>query len=284
MPIILATLGLGELLHANPLLATATLFGAGVLTSLTPCIYPMIPITAALIAGSSGARPMRNDSEPAHATAVPASAGHAASLAPRTGRATGSDAVPGPGHAAARTSRARVLALTLTYVSGLALLYALLGLLAGLTGSLFGTVASSWWARLLTGGLLLVFGLAMLDVLPVRVPPRLTAWAAGRGGGSFPAVFVLGASSGVVAAPCGAPAFAAVLTWVATTGSALLGFVYLFVFSLGMSALLVVVGVFSGTAAMLPRSGRWMTRIKNAGGALLIIMALYYFIQMVRVL
>src|SRR6266550_1548680 len=131
--------------------------------------------------------------------------------------------------------------LTLTYVTGLALFYALVGMIAGLTGSLFGTIGASVWARLVIGNLLLVFALAMLEVIPVRLPIRLSAWAARLGGGSYPAVLLLGATSGLVAAPCGAPAFAAVLTWVATTRSGVLGFIYLFVFSLGMSALLVAV-------------------------------------------
>jgi thiol:disulfide interchange protein DsbD len=42
--------GLAESLSSTPLLALATLFGAGLLTSLTPCVYPMIPITASVIA------------------------------------------------------------------------------------------------------------------------------------------------------------------------------------------------------------------------------------------
>jgi thiol:disulfide interchange protein DsbD len=97
-------------------------------------------------------------------------------------------------------------------------------------------------------------------------------------------VFALGATSGIVAAPCGAPAFAAVLTWVATTQSAVLGFTYLFIFSLGMTALLVAVGLFSGTLARLPRSGVWLVWIKRAGGIIMIAMAEYYFIQMGMVL
>lgn len=226
--------GLGETLQQRPGLALATLFGAGVLTSLTPCVYPMIPITAGIIGGS----------------------------------------------ATAGASRGRTVGLTLTYVSGLALLYAFLGLLAGLTGSLFGSVASNPWARFAIGNLLLVFGLAMLDVFPVNVPGRLAAWAGRMGGGSYPAVFALGATSGIVAAPCGAPAFAAVLTFVAATQSALLGFVYLFVFSIGMTALLVAVGLFSGTLARLPRSGPWMVWIKKAAGLIMIGMAEYYFVQM----
>jgi len=129
-----------------------------------------------------------------------------------------------------------------------------------------------------------VFGLAMLDVFPLSAPRRLLAWAAGLPGGSYAAVFLLGATSGIVAAPCGAPAFAAVLTLVATTRSAVLGFVYLFVFSLGMTALLVVVGLFSGALAALPRSGAWMVAIKKAAGVIMLAVAEYYFIQMGKVL
>ncbi|HEX6940534.1 MAG TPA: cytochrome c biogenesis protein CcdA [Longimicrobiales bacterium] len=232
----LAVAGVGQVWEQSPLVATATLFGAGVLTSLTPCIYPMIPITAGLISGT----------------------------------AAGGRAAP---------SRGRVMGLTLTYVLGLALVYATLGLVAGLTGTLFGMVSSNRWAQFAIGNLLLVFGLAMLEVFPVAAPRRLLAWTARLGGGSYPAVFVLGATSGAVAAPCGAPAFAAVLSWVATTGSAVLGFLYLFVFSLGMTALLVVVGVFSGAVAALPRAGAWMVWIKKGGGVILLAMAEYYLIK-----
>lgn len=239
MPFPIAVLaGLGASLSERPLAALATLFGAGLVTSLTPCIYPMIPITAGILAGSG----------------------------------------------AAGSSRRRRAGLTLTYALGLALLYAFLGVMAGLTGSLFGTVSSNPWTRFAVGNLLLLLGLAMLGVIPLSAPQRLVRWAGSLGGGSYPAVFVLGATSGIVAAPCGAPAFAAVLTWVATTRSATFGFMYLFVFSLGMTALLVVVGLFSGTLAALPRSGRWMLWIQRLAGVVMIAMAEYYFILMGRVL
>jgi len=94
----------------------------------------------------------------------------------------------------------------------------------------------------------------------------------------------MGAASGLVAAPCGAPAFAAVLTFVAGTGSALLGFIYLFVFSLGLTALLVAVGLSSGLLAALPTAGRWTLWLKRGGGVLLLFMAEYYFVRMGTVL
>ena len=233
LTIIATAQGLSDSLQSQPLIALGLLFGAGVLTSLTPCIYPMIPITVGVIGGTAGAQPTRR----------------------------------------------RTIVLTLTYVTGLAMFYALLGVIAGLTGQLFGTISASPWARILIGNLLLLFGLAMLDVIPVKVPARLTGWASRLEGGTLPAVFLLGATSGLVAAPCGAPAFAAVLTWVAGTGSAVLGFVYLFVFSIGMTALLVVVGLFSGALTALPRSGPWMIWVKRLAGLIMIAVAEYYFIQ-----
>ncbi len=226
--------GLTASLGDRPLLALVSLFGAGLATSLTPCIYPMIPITMGVIGGGATARP----------------------------------------------SRSRTVGLTFTYAAGLALLYATLGLLAGLSGTLFGTVSSSPWARFAIGNLLLLFALAMLDVIPVAASGRLVTWAGGLAGGSYPGVFVMGATSGLVAAPCGAPAFAAVLTWVATTRSGALGFLYLVVFSLGMTAILVLAGVFSGVLSGLPRAGAWMAWIKKGAGVVLLGMAEYYFIQM----
>jgi len=225
--------GLSETLSGSPVLALAVLFGAGVLTSLTPCIYPMIPITVSVITGTA-----RKDQR-----------------------------------------KSRTVGLTLAYVTGLALLYALLGLAAGLSGTLFGAVSASPWALLGIGNLLLLFSLVMLDVIPLPVPRRLMEWGAAREGGSYGAVFLLGATSGVVAAPCGAPAFAVVLTWVAATQAGVMGFAYLFAFSLGMTAILVVVGVFSGALAALPRSGRWMVWMKRAAGILMIAMAQYYFVK-----
>jgi cytochrome c-type biogenesis protein len=230
--------GLDTALREHPLAALPLLFAAGLATSLTPCVYPMIPITAGILGGAG----------------------------------------------AAGRSRRRTAAMTGAYVSGLALVYSLLGLLAGLTGTLFGTVSSNPWAYFVMANLLLVCGLALLDVVPVAAPRRLATWAAALAARSVGGAFMMGAASGLVAAPCGAPAFAAVLTFVAATRSAGLGMLYLMVFSLGLTAVLVLVGLSSGALAALPRPGPWTSRVKRAGGIVLIGMAEYYLVKMGGVL
>lgn len=232
---------LAQRLSESPLSALPFLYLAGVLTSLTPCIYPMIPITAAIVGGANadGTRP----------------------------------------------PMARTLVLTLSYVIGLATVYALLGVVAGLTGTMFGTVSTNPWLYFAMANLLLLSALAMLDVIPIRLPAALAGRAATAGtGGRAGGAFVMGAMSGLVAAPCGAPVMAAVLTWVTRTGSGLLGFVYLLAFSFGMCTLLVLVGLSSGAVARLPRAGAWMLWVKRFFALAMLGVAEYYLIEMGKLL
>jgi cytochrome c-type biogenesis protein len=228
-------------LSSSPLTALPILFIAGVLTSLTPCIYPMIPITAAIVGGSS------------------------VGDAPRP--------------------RARTVMLTFAYVVGLATAYASLGLFAGLSGTIFGSVSTNPWLYFAMANLLVLAALAMLDVIPVRLPTALLNRAATAGeGGKVSGALIMGAVSGLVAAPCSAPVMAAVLTWVAATKSGVLGFIYLFVFSLGMCTLLVLVGLFSGSLARLPRAGEWMVWVKRLFALIMLGVAEYYLVQMGQLL
>jgi thiol:disulfide interchange protein DsbD len=68
----------------------------------------------------------------------------------------------------------------------------------------------------------------------------------------------------------------AMLAYVATSGSALLGFALFFTFALGLGVLFVVLGTFTGVLASLPKSGAWMTRVRIAFGILFLGLALYY--------
>ena len=228
----------GTQLSSSPFLSIGLLFLGGMLTSLTPCIYPMIPITAAIVGGSQ------------------------AGVAPGT-------------------RRFRPVALSLVYALGLSLVYASLGLFAGMSGTIFGTVSSNPWLYFAMANLLIVAALSMLDVFTVRMPAWVLSRVSAAGtGGTYSGALVMGGMSGLVAAPCSAPVMAAVLTWVTTTKSAALGFIYLFAFSLGMCTLLVAVGASSGFLARMPRAGVWMVWIKRIFALVMIGVAEYYLMKM----
>jgi cytochrome c-type biogenesis protein len=229
---------LAGVLDHHPLMALPILFGGGLLTSLTPCVYPMIPITVAVVGGTVT-------------------------------------------HGAESTPHWRVVALTLAYAVGVAATYAGLGVLAGITGKVFGGVSTNPWGSGVLANLLVIFALMLLDVIPVPVPEWLVRRAATmRSRGRLIGAAGMGAASGVVAAPCGAPVMATVLTWITTTRSAVLGFCYLLAFSLGMSALVIITGIAAGSLARLPRPGPWMVWIKRALAVLTLACAEYYLVHM----
>lgn len=233
--------GISTQLSGSPIVAMMLLFAAGVLTSLTPCIYPMIPITAAIVGGQS-----------ADGSAAP---------------------------------RSRTVLLTFTYVIGLAVVYASLGVIAGMSGTIFGTISSNPWLYFVMANVLVLAALSMLDVFPVKIPSSLMARASSAGtAGRVSGALIMGAVSGLVAAPCSAPVMAAVLTWVTKTQRPVLGFVYLLSFSLGMCALLVAVGLSSGTLARLPKAGPWMVWVKRAFALIMLGVAEYYLVQMGQLL
>lgn len=218
---------------AHSLTGLAVAFGGGVLASLSPCLYPMIPITLSIVGGD------------------------------RNGAA-----------------RHRV-GLVLVYIAGLAAAYSLLGLIAGLTGTMFGGISTNPWLHFAMANVMLLAAAMMADVIAVPMPASIQQRAATIGtGGRIGGAFAMGGVSGLVAAPCGAPVLAGILTWVTTTKSALLGFAYLLAFSLGMCTLLLALAVATDTALRLPRPGPWMIGVKRLFALVLVGVAEYYLVSM----
>ncbi len=215
-------------LQSSLLASLALAFFGGVLASLTPCVYPMIPITAGVI-----------------------------------------------GHANVGGSKRRGFALSLTYVTGMALTYAALGIFAAATGRFFGSINSSPWTFLVVGNVLMLFALGMLDV--VQLPTFAGKFTNKRLG--IAGIFLAGVSSALVAGPCTTPVLGSLLAYTASSQSLIMGGLLLFVFSLGMGALLLGVGTFSSFLASMPRSGAWMVKIKKTMGLLMLAMAQYFFIK-----
>jgi cytochrome c-type biogenesis protein len=201
----------------------------GVLTSFTPCVYPLIPIIAGVI-GASGER-----------------------------------------------SRSRNFALSLAYVAGMALMFAFLGVLAAVTGRLFGQVQTSPVAHVVLGAIIIFFALSLAGVVPMPTNFLVRA-GAGRvaSGGNFFAAFVMGFFSGLVAAPCATAVVGGILAYVASTQNVVLGFSLLFVFAIGLGTVLILVGTFTGLLRSLPRSEKWMKLTEKVIALAMIALGCYF--------
>jgi thiol:disulfide interchange protein DsbD len=230
---------LGRALASGKLWLVALLFfGVGVGLSLTPCVYPMIPILSGII--------VRQSDHP---------------------------------------SRAHAFNLSLAYTLGMAITYALAGIAAGLSGHLISNALQNPWA-LGFGAVVFVFlALSMFDIYELRLPSALetrVAEASNRiKGGRFIGVFAMGALSALLVSPCVAAPLAGALLYIGKTHDVILGGIALFAMAMGMGIPLLVLGLSAGK--VLPKTGEWMTIVRNLFGVLMLAMAIWIIVPVIPV-
>jgi thiol:disulfide interchange protein DsbD len=202
----------------------------GLALSLTPCVFPMIPILSGIIVGQ------------------------------------GTD-----------ISRGKAFMLSVVYVAGMAIMYTIAGMLAGLTGELLSSAFQNPWVL---GGSALVFVLLSLSMfgfydlqLPAHLQSRLAEKSNAISGGAYGGVFVMGALSALIVGPCVAAPLSGALLYIGQSGDLVLGGAALFVMSLGMGVPLLLIGASAGS--LLPKAGSWMNAVKAVFGVLMLAVAIW---------
>lgn len=208
------------------LLGWLLVFVLGLSLNLTPCVYPMIPVTV----GYFGERQRE--------------------------------------HWGSRVLDA------LLYVLGMAIIYSILGALAGVTGSVLGAALQSSTVLLGVAGILVAMAGAMMGLYELRMPEGVLRGSRELAGGL--GTFGMGMTLGLIAAPCLAPASVALLAYAGRTGSFLTGAGLFFVLSLGLGLPYLFLAVFTSRLASLPAAGPWTAWVKKIIGWLLVGTALYF--------
>ena len=250
-----------SLSSANFFLSLATFFGYGLLLSLTPCIFPMIPILSSIIVSkqASGDKNGEVNLSASDENSVEFDSGnpHAKNVKSKNSRATSG------------------FFLSLIYVFAMACAYAVAGVAASVFGS--GVQSALQTPAVLIGFSLVfvalalsMFGLYELQ-MPLAMQNALSKKAQSKGG--IIGVFAMGFLSALIASPCVAAPLAGALLYIAQSGNALFGGLALFTMGLGMGVPLLLIGASSGK--ILPRPGAWMDKIKTIFGFIMLIMAVW---------
>ncbi len=175
------------------------------------------------------------------------------------------------------TRPAKGFLLSLVYVLGMAITYALLGFVAASTGAIFGSILQNPYFVGAVVVIFVVLALGMFGLFELQVPSS----AAVRlqtvgGGGGWVGIFLMGIVAGLIASPCVGPVLVGLLVYIAQTGNAFLGFTLLFPLAMGIGVLFLAIGTFSGLLGTLPGAGGWMDAVKRFFGFLLLGVAVYY--------
>ena len=174
------------------------------------------------------------------------------------------------------TRRGRATGLSVVYVLGTVATYAAIGAVAGATGEQLQAYFQNIWA---IGAIALILGLMALSMfgfyeiqMPSALQSRLATGSQGlRGSASM--VFILGAASALIVGACVSPLLISVLSIAILNADPWIGAALMSSMALGMGVILVVAG--AGATWLIPRSGLWMERVKQAFGVMLLGVAVY---------
>ncbi|MEW6100704.1 MAG: cytochrome c biogenesis protein CcdA [Candidatus Omnitrophota bacterium] len=204
----------------------------GAAVSFTPCIYPLIPITAGYIGATSSG------------------------------------------------SKIKGFLLSIVYVSGVAVTYSLLGVVAALTGGFFGRISALPVTNIIVGAVVLFFGLSMLEVFTITLPNIIRLPVLKKQ--NYFSTFLLGLSSGFLVSPCLISVLGPILAYIATKQNVVYGAILLFSFAYGMGLLLILIGTFSALLVNLPKSGKWLTLLKRFYALIIIGVGIYFIVLGLR--
>ncbi len=204
-------------------------FLGGLLASLTPCTYPLIPLTVSFF-----------------------------------------------GHQAAKR-RMRVVGLSVLYISGMSITYTTLGLFVAISGKVFGFWVGSAWLHIVAGNICLISSLVMAGWIHLSLPKLPSGRVPSQS--SMVGAFFMGIVSSFLLGPCTTPILGVVLATAAVGADMVRGAILLVSFSLGLGFFVVVLSVFFGLLASLPRSGPWLRWVQHGCAFLMLVLAQYFFVK-----
>lgn len=174
-------------------------------------------------------------------------------------------------------STQKALILSLVYVVGSALTYAVAGVIAASMGHSLQVWFEKPWIIAATSGLFVLLSLSLFGFYELQLPQgiqnRLNNFSNKQQGGSYAGVFLMGVMSALIVSPCVTAPLVGVLMYIAQTGDRVLGGSALFAMGMGMGVPLVLAGMSAGK--WLPKRGAWMEAVKNIFGILMLAMAVW---------
>ena len=219
-------------LNESPVFIILIFLVLGILISLTPCIFPMIPILSSIIMAQEG----KEESQK-----------------------------PNP------------FFISLVYVLAMAVTYAVVGVIAGVSGIDVGAALQNPWILTIFAIIFVALAISLFGYYEIGLPAswqsKLTkASDEAQGKGGIIGTAIMGFFSALIVGPCVTPPLGGAVLFITLTGNAVLGGFALFAMGLGMGLPLLVIGL--GAGKFMPKPGGWMTRVSQIFGVTMLAVAI----------
>lgn len=177
----------------------------------------------------------------------------------------------------------KAFGLSLSYVIPMALVYAIVGIIAGLGGANIQVMFQNPWIISAFAFVFILLSLSMFGFyelqMPASIQTKLTNFSNKQESGSYIGAGIMGILSALIVGPCVTAPLIAALSYIAQTGDAVLGGLSLFALGMGMGIPLILIGTSAGK--LLPKAGAWMDATKAVFGVLMLAMAVWMLSRIV---
>ncbi|WP_394794419.1 cytochrome c biogenesis protein CcdA [Armatimonas sp.] len=208
-----------------------TAFGAGLLALITPCVFPMIPVTFSYFTKLATAK----------------------------------------GNDSAAVVQKMIVKLATLYCLGIVVSFTAFGLIMAVTVGAAGATkfAANPWVNLGFATLFVVFGLALLEVFELKLPGKvMSLTGSGRKTGGYLGVFLLGLTFVIASFTCAAPFVGTVMVLAANGKEFFRPILGMALFATALALPFFLLAIFPSLLKKMPKSGDWLTTIKGAMGFL----------------
>ena len=219
-------------LNESPIFIILIFLVLGILISLTPCIFPMIPILSSIIMAQEGKE---------------------------------------------EAQKSNPFLISLVYVLAMAVTYAVVGVIAGISGIDVGAALQNPWVLSIFAIIFVALAFSLFGYYEIGLPAswqsKLTkASDDAQGKGGIIGTAIMGFFSALIVGPCVTPPLGGAVLFITLTGNAVLGGFALFAMGLGMGLPLLLIGL--GAGKFMPKPGGWMTRVSQVFGVTMLAVAI----------
>jgi len=219
-------------LNESPIFIILIFLVLGILISLTPCIFPMIPILSSIIMAQEGKE---------------------------------------------EAQKSNPFLISLVYVLAMAVTYAVVGVIAGISGIDVGAALQNPWVLSIFAIIFVALAFSLFGYYEIGLP---TSWQSkltkasddAQGKGGIIGTAIMGFFSALIVGPCVTPPLGGAVLFITLTGNAVLGGFALFAMGLGMGLPLLLIGL--GAGKFMPKPGGWMTRVSQVFGVTMLAVAI----------
>ena len=164
----------------------------------------------------------------------------------------------------------------LFFILGLSVCLTAIGIIAAMTGHVFGGENRAYFVLFLSS-LILIFGLNLVGLLDINFPVIVKKFPQSTKSNEIIYPFILGMVFAFATTPCSTPILAGIMAAASLSANIAYAALMLFLFSIGQGMIILVAGLFTSVLKNLSSAAKYTDILTKSSGIILILFAIFLY-------